>query len=46
MFWTDPLPNDRSPTTTARSWSWRQAARISEAEAELWLTSTAIGKPV
>ena len=29
IFCTLPLPYDRSPTITARSWSWRQADTIS-----------------
>jgi hypothetical protein len=46
MFCTEPLPNDRWPTTRARSWSWRAAETISAAEAEFWLTRTTMGKSV
>ena len=31
--WTTPFPKVRSPRTTARSWSWRDPATISAAEA-------------
>ena len=43
-FWTLPLPKLRSPMMTARSWSCRQADRISLADADPSLTSTTIGK--
>ena len=41
--WTEPLPNEVEPITTARPLSCRAAATISEAEADTPLTSTTSG---
>src|SRR5213595_1122362 len=46
MVCTEPLPNERVPTSVARLWSCRAPATISEAEAEPPLTSTMIGLPL
>ena len=40
---TEPLPNERVPKSTARLWSCRAPATISEAEAEPPLINTTSG---
>ena len=46
MVCTEPLPNERVPSTVARLWSCSAPATISEAEAEPPLISTIIGLPL
>ena len=46
MVCTDPLPKVLAPSTSARLWSWRAPATISEALALPPFTSTTMGKSV
>src|SRR5450631_4120019 len=46
MVCTEPLPNERVPTSVARLWSCSAPATISEADAEPPLTRTISGLPL
>src|SRR6266480_3802013 len=46
MVCTEPLPNERVPTSVARLWSCSAPATISDAEAEPPLISTMTGLPL
>jgi hypothetical protein len=46
MVCTEPLPNERVPTSVARLWSCSAPATISEAEAEPPLISAMTGLPL
>ena len=46
MVCTEPLPNERVPTSVARLWSCSAPATISEAEAEPPLINTISGLPL